>query len=394
VSHAKKLAARTAAVRASAIREILKVVSRPGMVSMAGGIPAPESFPILILRELNDQILEKFGPSALQYDATEGFYPLREALAEYLSRQGISASPDDVLTASGSQGVLDCLGKVLVDPGDVIAVESPTYLGALQAFNAYEPRYVSLDTDDDGPVIESLETALKQYRPKFTYLAPTFQNPTGRTISLDRRQRIAELAQRYNALIVEDDPYCALRYRGNAVPPLKTMAPDHVVYISTLSKVFAPGLRIGFCLAPEPIHRWLVIAKQGVDLHTSTYNQALAAEYLTGNYLESHLPNIIGLYRARQKAMFDALEAFMPEGVTWTRPEGGMFLWVQGPKGLDIDRVYEEGLRRNVAFVPGKYFYANNGQGLETMRLNFTMFDEGTINRAVETLSEVLAENI
>jgi 2-aminoadipate transaminase len=267
-------------------------------------------------------------------------------------------------------------------------------LGALQAFNAYEPRYVSLDTDDDGPVIESLETALKQYRPKFTYLAPTFQNPTGRTISLDRRQRIAELAQRYNALIVEDDPYCALRYRGNAVPPLKTMAPDHVVYISTLSKVFAPGLRIGFCLAPEPIHRWLVIAKQGVDLHTSTYNQALAAEYLTGNYLESHLPNIIGLYRARQKAMFDALEAFMPEGVTWTRPEGGMFLWVQGPKGLDIDRVYEEGLRRNVAFVPGKYFYANNGQGLETMRLNFTMFDEGTINRAVETLSEVLAENI
>ena len=394
MKHDEKIAVRTATLKASAIREILKVVSRPGMISLAGGIPAPESFPIDIMRELNETVLDKYGPAALQYDATEGFKPLRAALSEYLAKQGIKATPDEVLVASGSQGVLDGLGKIAIDPGDVIAVESPTYLGALQAFNAYQPRYAAILTDENGPVPESLEQILVNDRPKFVYLAPTFQNPTGRSISLERRRRIADLAVQYDSLVVEDDPYGALRYEGEPLPPIKTMAPDHVIYIGTLSKVFAPGLRVGFCVAPETIRRWLVVAKQAVDLHTSTYNQALAAEYLTANHLEAHLPKIIELYRGRQQAILDAMDRFMPEGMHWTRPEGGMFLWVEGPSGLDIDGVYEKCLERKVAFVPGKYFFAENGRGLETMRLNFTMFGEEILTKAVGTVGEVLTEFI
>jgi 2-aminoadipate transaminase len=267
---------------ASAIREILKVVSRPGMVSLAGGIPAPESFPMTSIREITQIVIEKYGPTAFQYGLTEGFLPLREALANYLADKGIGATAEQIIVSSGSQGILDGLGKVLIDPGDSIAVEAPTYLGALQAFSPYEPEYVQIDTDDEGMLPDALEAALTRQPVKFIYLVPTFQNPTGRTLTLERRQAIAEIIRRHDTLLLEDDPYSDLRYRGTAVPAIRTLAPERVVYISTLSKVFAPGLRMGFCLAPDQVRRWLVLAKQGVDLHTSTFNQALAAEYLAG----------------------------------------------------------------------------------------------------------------
>ena len=388
------LAQRTRRMEASAIREILKVVSRPGMLSLAGGIPAPESFPLEIIKELTSRVIGKHSSSAFQYDLSEGFSPLREALTGYLRAKGIPASGDEIFIASGSQGVLDALGKILVSRGDTVAVEAPTYLGAIQAFNAYEPVYARLDTDDDGIVPESLERVLESGRIKFIYLVPTFQNPTGRTIPLVRRERIAGIIQKHNALLIEDDPYSALRYRGEDIPPIKTLAPENVVYVSTLSKVFAPGLRVGFFVAPQLIREWLVLAKQGVDLHTSTFNQALAAEYLSGGYLEAHLPKIIDIYRPKQEAMFHALEKYFPDGFKWSKPEGGMFIWAEGPKGVDMEKIYWKSIERNVAFVPGKFFFTRKGEGIETMRLNYTMADAEGIHTAVRILSEVIRQEL
>ncbi|MFO7715858.1 PLP-dependent aminotransferase family protein [Desulfosarcina sp.] len=389
-SFENRLARRTRNMGASAIREILKVVSRPGMISLAGGIPAPESFPMEVVRELTAAVLDKFGPAAFQYDLTEGFRPLREALVDYLADKGIAATAEHILIASGSQGVLDCLGKILISPGDQVALEAPTYLGALQAFNPYEPAYVQIGTDDQGMLPDALADALSRQPVKFIYLVPTFQNPTGRTLPMKRRRAIADIIQRFDTLLVEDDPYGDLRYRGTSVPPIKTLAPDHVVYISTLSKVFAPGLRMGFCLAPDLIRQWLVLAKQGVDLHTSTFNQALASEYLTGGHLKRHLPRIIALYRPRQQALLDAMKRFFPDAFTWTAPDGGMFVWVEGPDGMDMEAVNQKAVNRNTAFVPGTFFFARPGDGRHTMRLNYTMADEATLTRAVGILGEVL----
>jgi 2-aminoadipate transaminase len=384
------LASRTKTMGVNAIREILKVVSRPGMISLAGGIPAPESFPLDVMGRLYQVVMDKYGASALQYDPTEGFGPLREALVDYLVRFDIRAAARQILIASGSQGVLDALGMVMISKGDRVAVESPTYIGALQAFAPYEPRYVTIPTDEEGLIPEALESVLRGERIKFIYLVPTFQNPTGRTLSLERRKAVADLIQRYGALLVEDDPYCALRYRGASLPSIKSLAWDHVVYVGTLSKVFAPGLRLGFCVAPEGLRRWLVIVKQGIDLHTSTLGQALAAEYLAGGHLQSHLPKILALYRPRQEALLAAMERYFPASFRWSRPQGGMFVWAEGPEGLDMAAVYDKAVARNVAFVPGQYFYSRPGQGRETMRLNFTMADEATLTRAVATLAEVL----
>ncbi|MFH2063747.1 MAG: PLP-dependent aminotransferase family protein [Pseudomonadota bacterium] len=388
------LSERTRRISASAIREILKAASRPGMISLAGGIPAPESFPIEIIGKLSEKIIQTYGPSAFQYDLTEGFPPLRKVLCTHLSSKDIFVTPDEILITSGSQGALDAIGKILISPGDVVAVEAPTYLGAIQAFNPYEPHYINLETDDDGLIPSSLEKALSSHRVKFIYLVPTFQNPTGRTISLERRREIASIIIRHNVLLVEDDPYGDLRYRGKAIPSIKTMAPDHVIYLSTLSKVFAPGLRIGFCLAPEVIQKWLVIAKQGVDLHTSTFNQALAAEYIAGNYLEKTVPKIIRIYQPRLDKMLDSLDRYFPEEFYWSRPDGGMFIWAEGPEGMDMQSIYQESLRQNVTFVPGRYFYTAKGQGMATMRLNFTMAGEAAIDDSIKTIAAILKKRI
>ena len=383
------LARRTRHMGASAIREILKVVSRPGMISLAGGIPAPESFPIELIGRLTATVVEKYGAGAFQYDPTEGFPPLREALVDHLAKKAIAASADQILIASGSQGVLDGIGKILIDPGDAVALEAPTYLGALQAFTPYEPTYHNVATDDQGIRPDALADLLVHHKIKFIYLVPNFQNPTGRTLPLDRRQAVADLIRRHDVLLIEDDPYGDLRYRGTPLPAIKTMAPDQVVYVSTLSKIFAPGLRMGFCLAPPPVHQWLVLAKQGVDLHTSTFNQALAAEYLAGGHLNRHLPRIIDLYRPRQQAMLDAMQRFFPAGFSWSTPDGGMFVWVEGPEGMDMAQINRKAVARNTAFVPGTFFFAEPGKGKATLRLNYTMADPATITRAIRILGEV-----
>ncbi|MBI9090385.1 MAG: PLP-dependent aminotransferase family protein [Desulfobacterium sp.] len=386
------LAGRTEMMGANAIREILKVVSQPGMVSLAGGIPSPDSFPMEIIKTLTENVMEKYGSDAFQYGLTEGFMPLRAALGDLLKERGISAAPEDIHVTSGSQGVLDGVAKILISRKDKIAVEAPTYLGAISAFNPYQPEYVCMDTDDGGVIPESLEAVLGNNAIKFIYLVPTFQNPTGRTLSLKRREKIAEIITRENALLVEDDPYSALRYRGSDIPPIKTLAPDHVVYISTLSKIFAPGLRIGFYAAPELMRKWLVLVKQGVDLHTSTFNQALAAEYLSGGYMKAHLPVIKALYKPKQEAMLSAIQKYFPKNFTCSPSEGGMFLWVRGPEGYDMTTLYQRSVEKNIAFVPGCYFYTNPMEGIETMRLNYTMSDVETIDAAIEKLSLIIKD--
>lgn len=384
------LAKRTTHMSRSAIREILKVASLPGVISLAGGVPAPDSFPLELIHRLCETVIQKYGAHAFQYDLTEGFSPLREALAVYLRGRGIHVPGEDILVTSGSQGALDALGKILISSGDMVAVESPTYLGALQAFTPYEPCYAAIPCDADGVIPDGLEEILIRQPVKFIYLVPTFQNPSGRTLSRKRRQAIAVLLERHDTLLIEDDPYCDLRYTGQAIAPIKSFAPDRVVYVGTLSKVFAPGLRIGYCLAPEPIHNWLVLAKQGVDLHTGTFDQALAAEYLQGGYLEQHLPRILDLYRPRRIAMLEALADFMPAGFRWSQPEGGMFVWVEGPPDLNLAEVYPEAVQQQVAFVPGHFFFTEPGAGLNTMRLNFTMPAPDEIRAAVQTLGTLV----
>ena len=389
----KLLAHRTRHMSRSAIREILKVASQPGMISLAGGIPAPASFPLDLIGDLSRQVIDTYADRAFQYDLTEGFMPLRQALAAHLTGRDIHVSGETILITSGSQGVLDAIGKILVSPGDGVGLESPTYLGALQAFSPYEPSYAAIACDNDGVIPEALEQVLAKGRVKFIYLVPTFQNPSGRTLPLDRRRAIAALIERYDALLIEDDPYSDLRYEGHTLPPLKSLAPDHVVYVGTLSKVFAPGLRIGYCVAPEPIRNWLVLVKQGVDLHTSTFNQALAAEYLAGGHLQRHLPHILDLYRPRQQAMLTALDRHLPDGFEWSHPEGGMFVWVEGPRGFDMGNVYRTAVQRQVAFVPGHFFFPEAGQGRNTMRLNFTMPGADEIDRAIQIVGDIIREH-
>lgn len=384
------LAPRTRNIKASAIRALLKVAKQPGMISLGGGYPAPESFPLNILNDLTASVLEKYGTKALQYDATEGFRPLREALVTFLQEKQIYTTLEQVLVTSGSQGFLDAIGKVLISKGDRIAIEAPTYVGALQAFNAYEPEYICMATDENGLIPDSLEEVLASEKIKFIYLVPTFQNPTGNTLSLERRKRIAEIIQTHNALLIEDDPYSDLRFRGTLVPAIKTMAPDNVIYISTLSKIFAPGLRIGFFIAPDWIIKWMVRVKQGVDLHTSTFNQALAAEYISAGYLKKQLSKIIAIYKPRQEAMLQAMDNYFPEGFTWSKPEGGMFIWIKGPKGMDMEDLFLKSVERNVIFVPGKFFFTRKEEGLETLRLNYSNVNEEKIESAVKILSEVI----
>lgn len=384
------LSTRTLSMRRNQIREILKVVSQPGMISLAGGIPAPETFPIEDLYRINEAVLDRYGAAALQYDLTEGFTPFREALVSYLAAKAIHVSADEILVFNGSQSVLDTLGKVLITPGDTIALETPSYLGAISAFSAYEPNFVSIATDDEGILPESLEETLVRENIKFIYLVTTFQNPTGRTLSASRRRQVAEIVQRRGALVIEDDPYSDLRYRGEAVPPFYTFAPANTVYVSTVSKVFAPGLRLGFCLAPAIIHEWLYTAKQGADLHSNTYAQALAAEYICGGAIYKQVPKIIELYGTRQEAMLAAMDQHVPPDYRWTKPDGGMFIWVEGPAGVDAEQIYWQAVEQNVAFVPGKYFYINPQEGLATMRLNFTRSDEDRIQEAIAALGRVI----
>ncbi len=378
----------------SALSELLRVTAKPEIVSLAGGLPAPESFPLEVIGELNDLVLKKYQGTALQYGPTNGVKELRIAVSDWLKKRHMKADPDLIGITSGSQGGLDTLGKIFIDEGDAIAVESPTYIGAVDAFAPYGPRYEAIDTDDDGIIPESLDKILRTNKIKFVYLIPTFQNPTGRTIIWERRKKIAEIIKKHRTLLIEDDPYNSLRYRGVALDPIQTLAPENTVYLCTFSKVLAPGLRVGFYVAPKKVADLMVAAKQSVDLHTSSYSQYLATEYLKTGHLKKHLPKILKMYKSRQEAMFSALKKYFPKSFSWTKPEGGMFVWVTGPEKFDSLALYWKAVENHVAYVPGTYFFTKQGIGKNTMRLNFTNADEKVIDKAVKKIADVIKKNL
>jgi 2-aminoadipate transaminase len=399
ISWEQRFAQRTRLMHGSAIRELLKVTERPDFISFAGGLPAPEVFPVEEVASAAQQILHKQGTQALQYGATEGYRPLREFIAQQMTEEaGFPVSLENVLITTGSQQALDLLGKTLVDPGDTLLVESPTYLAALQAWNAYGAKYHEVAADEQGLQIEALESALTG-ESKFLYTIPNFQNPSGVTLSLERRERLVEMAHRAGLLIIEDDPYRELRFEGAHLPRLfdldgqrqasASSYTGNVVYINTFSKVLAPGLRVGWMVAAAELINKLVQAKQGTDLHTATLNQMLAYELAQSGFIRQHLPITIRAYRERRDAMLAALAQHFPEGVRWTHPQGGMFLWVTLPAGIDTEEMLRAAIDQKVAFVPGTSFHPTGG-GTHTMRLNFSNARPDAIYDGIARLSGVL----
>lgn len=379
--------ARARAIESSAIREILKVTERPEVISFAGGLPAPETFPIAAMNAAIDRVLSSRGREALQYSTTEGFAPLREWIARRLSTSTAPVSPDQVLMVSGSQQGLDLLAKVLIDPGDTVLVETPTYLGALQSFSLFSPRYVSVASDDDGLLPQGLTESMRGA--KFLYCLPNFQNPTGRLLSEARRYELAQRARELNLLILEDDPYGALSYDGETPPSIRSLAPERTVYMGSFSKVLAPGLRLGYVVAPAMLRGKLVQAKQATDLHTATLSQMAVHEVVKDGFLDTHIPTIRSLYREQCAAMLGALQRHMPQGVRWNAPRGGMFLWVELPKGIDATAILERAIERNVAFVPGAPFFAGSPVK-ETFRLAFVTVPPPRIEEGIERLAAVI----
>ncbi|OGO60088.1 MAG: aminotransferase [Chloroflexi bacterium RBG_19FT_COMBO_49_13] len=398
-----RYAQRTQRMTSSAIRELLKLTEDPEVISFAGGLPAPDVFPVEEFSAACGQVLKDWGAQALQYGSTEGYLPLREMIARHTARYGISVNAENILITSGSQQALDLIGKVFINPGDRILVEEPTYLGALQAWNAYGAEYITVPMDENGMVTEALENALRS-GVKFIYVLPNFQNPTGVTLSLPRRQELIEIADRYGVPIIEDDPYGQLRYEGENLPTIVSMDNEfrrngsneyrgNVIYLSTFSKTLAPGLRLAWVIAPQQVIRKLGQAKQGADLHTSTFNQIVAYEVARGGFLDRHIWLIRRVYGERRNIMLDAMEELFPPGVSWTKPQGGLFLWGMLPKGMDTTEVFKIAVERKVAFVPGTSFFALGG-GENTMRLNFSYSNPDQIQIGIERLGNVLKEMI
>lgn len=399
-----RYAQRTQRISSSTIRELLKFAEDPDIISFGGGMPAPEVFPIEKIAEACQYVLHNLSATALQYGSTEGYLPLREMIVRHSERFDLHVRPDNILITSGSQQALDLLGKIFINHGDRILVESPTYLGALQAWNAYGAEYVVVASDEHGMLPDSLEEKLRT-GPKFMYLLPNFQNPTGVTISLERRIKIIELADRYGVPIIEDDPYGQLRFEGENIPSItvldneirpaseKTSYSGNVIYLSTFSKILAPGLRLGWITAPPEVIRKLVQAKQGADLHTATFNQVVAYEVGKGGFIDQHVKLIRKVYLERRNVMLDALEEFMPVGVKWTHPEGGLFLWATLPEEMDATKILKPAIEEKVAFVPGESFHPNGG-GKNTMRLNFSMPTPERITIGMERLGRVIKSNL
>jgi 2-aminoadipate transaminase len=387
-----RFARRMRCMQPSSIREILKVTERPDIISFAGGLPAPELFPVPDVRAAADAVLSELGSRALQYGVTEGVRGLRELIAAEMGVRGVVCSAEDVLVTTGSQQSLDLVGKVFLDPGDVIITENPTYLAAIQSFQCFEARFVPAPTDEDGIDPDAVDRLAGSLKARFLYVIPNFQNPTGRTLSAERRRALYEVAVKRNLTIVEDDPYGKLRYRGEHIPPIKSFDREgRVVYLSTFSKTVAPGFRTGWAVAPADVRERLVIAKQAADLHTSSLDQLVLERYLRDCDNPAHVEKVRAAYGERYGRMAAALSASMPDGYRWTSPDGGMFLWVTGPAGLDTAELLKAALERKIAFVPGRDFFPD-GTGSECMRLNFSNSAPSVIDEGIARLAELCAE--
>lgn len=384
-------AQRMNAMKPSSIREMLKMTERPDVISFAGGLPAPELFPVEHIRAAAERVLGECGAKAFQYGVSEGIAPLREQIAAEMSRRSVACATDDILITTGSQQALDLLGKVFIDPGDVILTETPTYMAAIQAFQCFQADFRPVATDEHGVIPEAVEELAAKGKVRFLYVIPNFQNPTGRTLSLERRKQLAEIAARRNLLIVEDDPYGRLRYRGEHLPPIKSFdACGRVIYLSTFSKTVAPGFRTGWIVASGAMRDKLVIAKQAADLHTSSFDQLVLDRYLRDFDNRRHVERVCAAYGERYAVMDEALRRHMPEGISWTRPEGGMFLWVSGPRTMDAMAVLAEAVDAGVAFVPGADFFPCGG-GENHMRLNFSNAGPEIIRDGIARLAAICA---
>ena len=389
-----RFASRMSRMPVSAIREILKVTEHPEIISFAGGLPAPELFPVAAIAQAYADVFAGEGPAALQYSTTEGWRPLREWIARLMQKRGIAASADRVLITTGSQQGIDLVGKVFIERGDAVVVENPCYLAALQSFSAYEASFIAIDGDDEGMRVDQLENALRYSSPKLIYIVSEFSNPTGTTLAYERRQKLIELSARHGVPILEDNPYGELRYAGESPQPLAALDRDGlVIHISTFSKTLSPGMRLGWLIASEEIFQTLVVAKQAADLHTSTIEQRAAARLLESFDYDGHVGHLCEVYGQRRQAMLSAMERYFPSEARWTRPEGGLFLWVELPEGLSAEELFEEAIAERVAFVPGTSFFACERK-LNFMRLNFSNQKPEKIEEGIKRIASVLRRSL
>jgi 2-aminoadipate transaminase len=390
------LAQRAQKMNPSVIREILKVTELPGIISFAGGLPSPKTFPIAEMREASERVLTQDGQAALQYAASEGYGPLREWVAHDLLKQGMNVSPDQVLITTGSQQGLDLVAKILIDAGSRILVETPTYLGALQAFTPMEPVAVGVDSDEHGVDADDLRAKVGSGADKarFVYLLPNFQNPTGRSMTEARRAAVAQVAIDSGLPIIEDNPYGDLWFDAPPAPSLSARHPDGSVYLGSFSKILAPGLRLGYLVAPKALYPKLLQAKQAADLHTPSFNQRVVAEVIQNGFIDRHVPTIRALYKQQCEAMLAALDREMTGlGLSWNRPAGGMFLWVQLPAGMKAIPLLDKAVKKGVAFVPGSAFYAGDADE-STLRLSFVTATVDQINTGMAALAAAIRESL
>jgi 2-aminoadipate transaminase len=395
---APHLASRTEGMQSSVVRELLKLTQQPDVISFAGGLPAPEFFPLREIEEACRFIIRENGAQALQYSATEGYGPLKEYLATSMHKYGVPAIPGNILPTNGSQQALDLVGKLFIDPGDYVLTGRPTYLAAIQVWNAYEARYHTMNLDDDGLVVGEIEHAYEKVLadsgrpPKFIYVLPNFHNPAGTTLPLERRLQLAEAATKLDLTVVEDDPYGELRYEGEDVPPICTLIPERTIYLGTFSKTLSPGLRLGWIVCPETLMERFVQAKQGCDLHSGTFVQYIANDICQRGLLKPHVRRLRQAYKERRDTMLDALAEFWPDGCSWTRPQGGLFLWAKVPESIDTVEFLKDAVAQKVAYVPGVNFYPNRDGGHNAMRLNFSYCAPDLIVEGIHRLGTALKQ--
>lgn len=387
-----RFADRTSFLKASEIRELLKLTEKPEIISFAGGLPAPELFPIERIKKISQKVLDEDGRNALQYSSTEGFKPLREIIAKQrMQPVGIKVTCDNILITSGSQQALEFSAKLFINKDDIIICESPSYLGAINAFNAFQPKFVEIPMDDFGMKVDILEQELKKHPDaKMIYTIPDFQNPTGKTMSVDRRKKVAELAAMYQIPVIEDCPYGELIFEGEAYPSIKSFDTEgYVIYLGTFSKTFCPGLRIGWvCAEPEILQKYIII-KQGADLQCSTISQRETALFMETFNLNDHIENIKAVYKNRRDLMLKTMKDNFPKEILYTYPKGGLFTWVELREGIDASEVLKEALKENVAFVPGASFFPNGGHK-NYFRMNYSNMCEDKIIEGVKRLGKVL----
>lgn len=382
---------RVSYIKSSPIREALKLTNQPGVISFAGGWPAPESFPINELIKISTEVLKEQGKNALQYSSTEGYAPLKEFIAERMTLNGVSAQADDIMITNGSQQGLDFTAKLFINEGDKIICESPSYVGALNAFRAYMPEFIDVKMEHDGMDMNALEEAIIKYKNvKYIYTVPDFQNPTGITMSMEKRKRLVEIAEKYEVPVIEDNPYYEIRFEGEKIPPIKSFDKSGmVIYLGSFSKTFCPGLRIGWIMAEKNILRKYVLIKQGADLQNNTLSQMELSRFLTEYNFDAHINKVTKIYKSRKEAMFNAIKREFPDFIEYTNPKGGLFTWVKLPDKFTSSQVFEKAIEQKVAFIPGDAFYAN-GSNVNHFRLNFGTVNEELINEGIVRLGKVL----